>query len=66
MSHRVELRYNRGMKIAIMPLNGMIGDDGSRVCFNAIQTREELMAFYDDEIEPQLIHELDAYLNSDY
>ena len=54
------------MKIAIMPLNGMIGDDGSLVCFNAIQTREELMAFYHDEIEPQLIHELDAYLNSDY
>ena len=24
------------------------------------------MAFYDDVIEPQLIHELDAYLNSDY
>lgn len=24
------------------------------------------MAFYHDEIEPQLIHELDAYLNSDY
>jgi hypothetical protein len=50
----------------VMPLNGMIGDDGSLVCFNAIQTREELMAFYHDEIEPQLIHELDAYLNSDY
>ena len=66
MSHRIELRYNRGMKIAIMPLNGMIGDDGSLVCFNAIQTREELMAFYHDEIEPELIKQLDAYLNSDY
>ena len=66
MSHRIELRYNRGMTEEIMPLNGMIGDDGSLVCFNAIQTKEELMAFYHDEIEPQLIHELDAYLNSDY
>ncbi len=54
------------MKIAIMPLNGMIGDDGSLVCFNAIQTREELMAYYDDVIEPELIKQLDAYLNSDY
>ena len=66
MSNRVELVYNSGMKIAIMPLNGMIGDNGSLVCFNEIQTREELMAFYHDVIEPQLIHELDAYLNSDY
>ena len=62
----MELRYNRGMTEEVIPLNGMIGDDGSLVCFNAIQTREELQAFYDDEIEPQLIHELDAYLNSDY
>ena len=66
MSNRVELVYNSGMKIAIMPLNGMIGDDGSLVCFNEIQTSEELMAFYHDVIELQLIHELDAYLNSDY
>ena len=66
MSNRVELVYNSGMKIAIMPLNGMIGDNGSLVCFNEIQTREELMAFYHDVIEPQLIHELDVYLNSDY
>lgn len=66
MSNRVELVYNSGMKIAIMPLNGMIGDDGSLVCFNEIQTSEELMAFYHDEIEPELIKQLDAYLNSDY
>ena len=66
MSSRIELRYNRGMTEEVMPLNGMIGDDGSLVCFNEIQTSEELMAFYHDVIEPQLIHELDAYLNSDY
>ena len=47
-------------------LNYYTNDDGILRCFNEIQTREELMAFYHDEIEPQLIHELDDYLNSDY
>ena len=56
MSSRIELRYNRGMTEEVMPLNGMIGDDESLVCFNEIQTREELMAFYYDVIEPELIH----------
>ncbi len=41
-------------------------NDGDYLCVNEIQTQEVLHQFYDDVIEPQLIHELDAYLNSDY
>ena len=47
-------------------LNYYTNDDGILRCFHEIHTSEELVAFYHDEIEPQLIHELDAYLNSDY
>lgn len=47
-------------------LNYYTNDDGILRCFNEIQTSEELMAFYHDEIEPELIEQLDAYLNSDY
>ena len=54
------------MKITNTPLNGTIDNDGDYICVNEIQTQEALQQFYDDEIEPQLIHELDAYLNSDY
>lgn len=62
----VELWYNTIMTITNIPLNGTIDNDGSIRCFYEIQTQEALQQFYDDEIEPQLIHELDAYLNSDY
>lgn len=54
------------MQIDEIPLNGMIDNDGSIRCFYEIQTQEALQRFYDDVIEPQLLHELDDYLNSDY
>ena len=54
------------MTITNIPLNGMIDNDGSIRCFYEIQTQEALQRFYHDEIEPELIKQLDAYLNSDY
>ena len=63
MSHRIEHAYNSGMRKA---LNYYTNDDGILRCFNEIHTSEELVAFYHDEIEPELIKQLDAYLNSDY
>ena len=54
------------MTITNIPLNGMIDNDGSIRCFYEIQTLEALQRFYDDVIEPQLLDELDDYLNSDY
>lgn len=54
------------MRITNIPLNGMIDNDGSIRCFYEIQTQEALQQFYQDVIEPQLLDELDDYLNSDY
>ena len=47
-------------------MNCVVGDNGNIHCFWEIITLEDLQSFYYDVIEPELIHQMDDYLKSDY